>query len=74
LRLPENLNLGGELILNVGGHISLQRSLLSFTSRLRPLFIELPLEAGEHLEELIFDEELGFVLVGPCLHATAGKE
>ena len=38
-----------------------------FMSRLRSLLVELPLEDGEHLEELPFGGELDFVPVGPYL-------
>jgi len=30
------------------------------------------LEAGEHLEELTFRREPGFVSVGPCLRCSSG--
>ena len=60
-------NLGEESILDAGSRVSLQGILLTFTNRLRPLLVQLFLEAGEHLEKLTFGGELSLGLIGPCL-------
>ena len=71
LGLLQDLELAEELILDSVQRVSLQSSLLAFTSRLRPLFVQLPLKAGKHLKELIFGEEPG-VSVGPYLRHSSG--
>ena len=67
LQLSEDLDLSKELILDAGGHVSLQGSPLMFTSCLHLLIFQLFLEAGKHLEKLTFSGVLCFKLIYPHL-------
>jgi len=67
LKLSKDLDLSGELILNAGGRVYLERP-----SRVHEmLLVQLPLETGEHLEESPFSRELDFVPISPCLRRNS---
>ena len=71
----KDLNLGEKLILDVVCCVSLQGSQFTFTNRLRPLLLQLFLEAGKHLEKLIFGRERCLGLIGPLLgHGSWKRE
>jgi len=74
LRSQEDLNQGEQLILDAGGRVSLQGSLLTSTNRLRSLFFQLFLEISEHLEKLTFGGASCFRLINFHSGIVVGEE